>query len=90
VFLDSLPAPIRPIVRCIDRPTRLANRAYLFETRVGPGKLLVSGFNFAQALESGDPGATFLFDRLVHYALGTEFHPEALLPPEALEAKAAK
>src|SRR5438046_119498 len=34
VLLDSLPAKITPIVRCIDRPNRLANRAYLFEVAV--------------------------------------------------------
>src|SRR5439155_23990209 len=44
VLLNPLPAKIQPLVRCIDRPTRLADRAYLFEVAVGRGKLLVSGF----------------------------------------------
>ena len=90
VWLDPLPAKVRPLVRCIDRPTRLANRAYLFEVAVGPGKLLVSGFNFPQAIAARDPGGMFLFDQLVHYALGPDFAPEASLPVEALKGKATK
>ena len=90
VLLDALPVVIPPLVRCIDRPTRLANRAYLFEVSVGPGKLLVSGFNFAQAIAANDPGGLFLLDQLVHYALGPDFTPEGSLPVEALKLKAAK
>src|SRR5262249_14190766 len=89
VLLNSLLAKIRPLVRCIDRPTRLANRAYLFEASVGQGRLLVSGFNFARAIDSQDPAGIFLFDQLVRYALGSDFAPEVSLPEEALKGKAA-
>src|SRR6185503_16334711 len=75
ILLNSLPAKIQPLVRCIDRPTRLADRAYLFEVAVGRGKLLVSGFNFARAIDSRDPAGIFFFDRLVRYALGPDFNP---------------
>ncbi|MCI0537262.1 MAG: hypothetical protein L0Z50_18770 [Verrucomicrobiales bacterium] len=87
VLLTSLPAKIEPLVRCIDRPTRLADRAYLFEVSVGRGQLLVSSFNFAQALKSNDPAGIFLLDRLIHYALGPDFTPSASLPEEALTGK---
>jgi beta-galactosidase len=87
ILLNSLPAKIQPLVRCIDRPTRLADRAYLFEASVGRGKLLVSGFNFARAIESRDPAGIYLLDRLVRYALGPEFTPEASLPEAALKGK---
>lgn len=89
VFLNPLPSKIRPLVRCIDRPTRLMDRAYLFEAAVGRGKLLVSGFNFAGAITGEDPGAVFFFDRLVRYALGPEFAPAASLP-EDLPLEAAR
>ena len=59
VFLNKLPSKIKPLVRCIDRPTRLQDRAYLFEVAVGAGKLLVSGFNFIRATEAEDPAALF-------------------------------
>jgi beta-galactosidase len=90
VFLNPLPSKVRPLVRCIDRPTRLLDRAYLFEVAAGRGKLLVSGFNFARATDGADPGAAFFFDRLVRYALGPEFAPEASLPESALLGKAPK
>jgi hypothetical protein len=45
IFLDSLPGKIRPLVRCIDRPQRLSNRAYLFEARRQRNS--GHGFNFA-------------------------------------------
>jgi hypothetical protein len=87
ILLDGLAAGIEPLIRCIDRPTRFAERAYLFEATVGRGQLLVSGFNFARALEAKDPAAVFLFDRLLRYALGPDFSPRASLPKEALAGK---
>jgi hypothetical protein len=90
VLLTSLPVKIEPLVRCIDRPTRLANRAYLFEASAGRGKLLVSGFNFPQALKENDPAGIFLLDHLMRYALGSDFNPKAALPADALQTKAAK
>lgn len=90
ILLDPLPAKIEPLVRCIDRSTRLANRGYLFEASVGRGKFLVSGFNFTQALAAKDPGGIFLFDKLLRYALGPDFAPEVSLPAEALKGKATK
>ena len=90
ILLNPLPAKIQPLVRCIDRPTRLSDRAYLFEVAVGRGKLLVSGFNFARAIDSRDPAGIFLFDRLVRYALGPDFAPQVSLPEGALRGKAAQ
>lgn len=90
VFLNAMPSKVRPLIRCIDRPTRLLDRAYLFEVAVGRGKLLVSGFNFARAIEVEDPAAIFLLDQLVRYGLGPEFLPKATLPVEALLREKAK
>jgi beta-galactosidase len=90
ILLTPLQAKIEPLIRCIDRPTRLADRAYLFEAAIGRGKLLVSGLNFGQALKSSDPAAVFLFDRLVRYALGSDFNPKESLPVNVLQTKAAK
>ena len=67
------------MIRCIDRPTRLADRAYLFEVTVGRGKLLVSGFNFTGAIDTDDAASVFLFDQLIRYALGPDFRPQAIL-----------
>ncbi len=90
VLLSALPAKIEPLVRCIDRPTRLANRSYLFEASVGRGKLLVSRFNFGQALGLNDPAGIFLLDQLVRYALGPDFNPRVSLPAQVLQSNGAK
>jgi hypothetical protein len=90
VLLTGLPVRIEPIVRCIDRPTRLADRAYLFEASVGAGKLLVSSFNFVAALGANDAAGTFLLERLVRYAVGPDFDPKTSLPVAVLHDKAAK
>jgi hypothetical protein len=90
ILLTSLPVKIEPLVRCIDRPTRLADRAYLFEASVGRGKLMVSSFNFAQAMAASDPAGVFLLDRLIRYGMGGNFNPKAELPLASLRRKAPK
>ncbi|MCC7374441.1 MAG: hypothetical protein IT581_07280 [Verrucomicrobiales bacterium] len=87
ILLSPLPAKVEPIIRCIDRPTRLAHRAYLFEARVGKGRLLVTGFNFAQALEKQDPAGRYLLDQLIRYAASDRFQPKTTLPIESLVAQ---
>jgi beta-galactosidase len=77
-------------VRCIDRPTRLADRAYLFEVGVGRGKLMVSGFNFRGALAAKDPAATYSLGQLIGYMIGPEFNPKAALSLSDFYRKAAK
>lgn len=86
VLLDELDPGLSPIVRCIDMPQRLWNKAFLFEARVGAGSLLVSGFNFAGALKARDPAATYIAHALIRYASGDDFKPRANLSPERLKA----
>jgi hypothetical protein len=90
ILLSTLPARVDPIIRCIDRPTRLADRAYLFEACVGRGKLLVSGLNFHRSLTGKDPAGMYLLDQLIRYAMGSEFKPAVSLPSNVLEHKGAK
>ena len=86
--LDDLAVHIDPIVRSIDVPQRLSNRAFLFEARVGKGRLLVSGLNFAAALSGGDPAAAYLRDQLVRYGLSDAFAPKAELPKLSITSAA--
>jgi hypothetical protein len=90
VFLDELPSKISPVVRCIDRPQRLANRAYLFEATVGKGRLLVNGLNHAGALKAQDPAGLFFIDRLYRYVESSRFAPSAELSPDWLRARLKK
>ena len=87
ILLSEYPNRIDPIIRCIDRPTRLADRAYLFEARVGQGSLLVSGLNFPKAFKENDPAGIYLMSLLICYAMGPEFRPEVSLPISAPESQ---
>ncbi|HET6428091.1 MAG TPA: glycoside hydrolase family 2 TIM barrel-domain containing protein [Phycisphaerae bacterium] len=66
--------------------------AYLFEVRVGGGRMLVSGMNFT-GLNTGCPEACAMFESLLAYVAGDGFQPAARIPVEALRdylrAKAA-
>ncbi|MFH1073567.1 MAG: glycoside hydrolase family 2 TIM barrel-domain containing protein [Candidatus Firestonebacteria bacterium] len=59
--------------------------AYLFELRVGKGRLLVSGFNFT-GLNKGVPETCALFESLMNYVNSGDFKPEAGLGVKELEA----
>jgi beta-galactosidase len=86
ILLDQARVPGEPIVRMIDTPQRLTRKALLFETKVGPGRLLVSGFNFAAAVPAGDPAAAYCLDELIRYTMSDEFQPGASVAPETLRA----
>jgi beta-galactosidase len=85
--LDETPAFGEPLVRAIDIPQRLARNAYLFEARAGRGRLLASGFNFAEAVPAGDPAAVYFLNTLVAYALGDKFQPRGRVPLEYLRTR---
>ncbi|MBI2842949.1 MAG: hypothetical protein HYX78_06070 [Armatimonadetes bacterium] len=85
VVLDGLPVKVDPTVRCLDVHGTLRNKAYLFEVTVGRGRLLVSGFNFADAVNSSDP-AIYILDQLIRYALGPNFAPAGAIPADYLRA----
>lgn len=80
VLLDDLPTKIQPIIRCLDVHGELRNKAYLFEVRVGQGKLLATSMNFANGLQLKDPAAVYLLDELIRYSSGPEFEPISSLP----------
>jgi beta-galactosidase len=89
ILLDQTRVAGEPIVRMIDVPQRLERKAYLFETKVGPGRLLVSGFNFAAAVPAGDPAAIYFLDQLIRYTMGDQFQPKADVAPEDLRVSPA-
>ncbi|MCX5644185.1 MAG: hypothetical protein NTZ17_05800 [Phycisphaerae bacterium] len=86
ILLDQTHVTGEPIVRMIDTPQRLTRKALLFETKVGPGRLLVSGFNFSAAVPAGDPAAAYCLDELIRYTMSDEFQPGAGIAPEDLRA----
>jgi beta-galactosidase len=87
VLLGEVPGRLEPIVRVIDMPQRLWDKALLFEARVGQGRLLVSGFRFEAALKASDRAALYFLDELVRYALGPDFRPAGTIPLEYFAAR---
>jgi len=57
--------------------------AYLFEVRVGEGRLLVTGMNFT-GINTGDPAVCAMFESLVRYVGSPAFAPAAKLSPDEL------
>ena len=57
--------------------------AYLFDLRVGRGRLMVSGFNFT-GLDRDVPEACAMFESLVRCVASRSWKPKAAIGPEAL------
>lgn len=87
VNLDEVPGHIEPIVWALDVPSKLRRMAYLWEARVGKGKLLVSGFNLGQKQSSADPAQEWMYALLTRYASSRHFQPKANLPVEWLRQR---
>jgi hypothetical protein len=58
--------------------------AWLIETRVGNGRLLLSTLRMSENLDDARPEATYLFDRLLRYAESDRFQPEGSISEEEL------
>jgi beta-galactosidase len=57
--------------------------AYLFELRVGKGRLFVSAFNFT-GLNQADPETVGMFESIMRYLNSSSFAPKAAIETEAL------
>jgi hypothetical protein len=79
-LMDEFPVRIEPIVWCLDVPREMRRKAYLFEARVGKGKLLVSTMNFSQEIRETDPAAQYFYQCLKDYVNSDKFNPEKELP----------
>jgi hypothetical protein len=76
INLDRLPRELSPIVSAIDDWNRNWKLGLIFETRVGPGRLLVSAFD----LDADSPVARQLRRSLLDYAVGPAFEPAGSVP----------
>lgn len=82
--LDKMPGHIRPIVWAIDVPWKMRRMAYLWEARVGRGKLLVSAFSLGKRQREISPAVAWMHALLTRYASSSDFQPKAELPIEWL------
>ncbi len=90
VLMDAVPGKIEPIVWCLDVPWQMRPKAYLFEAKVGAGRLLVSTLNLSAAQRGADPAAAWLFYRLRAYVRSDEFRPSGEIPIDWLRKRVAQ
>ena len=84
IILNETPPDFRPIVQVIDNQERNVKLGAIFETRAGPGKLLVCALDLDTDLAKR-PAARQLRRSLLDYAAGDKFAPAHELPVELLE-----
>lgn len=82
--LIGAPPGFRPIVQPVPDFHHCHLLAQVFETRVGPGRLLVVGYDLAGAL-ADRPAARQLRRSLIHYLDGDAFKPSVDVPVAVLE-----
>jgi hypothetical protein len=87
VLLDNVPGRPEPIIQCIDVPWRMRRKAYLFEAKVGAGRLLVCTLNFSSGLRKRDPAAAWMLADLLRYAASDECRPAASIPADWLRSR---
>ena len=83
IILDETPTDFRPILQVIDNYERNSKLGTIFETRVGPGKLLVCAMDL-ETDATNRPAALQLKRSLLDYAAGAKFTPTHELPMELL------
>ncbi len=90
VVTEALPVRIDPIVWCLDVPWEMRRKAYLFEAKVGRGRLLVSAMNLSRPQRQADPAADWLYRRLLAYVRSDAFRPKVDLPMNWLRKRVAR
>jgi hypothetical protein len=64
----------------------LSKVGYIFEARIGSGRLLVTSLRICDLLDDSHPEAVYLFDCLLRYCESGKFQPRAEIAPESLTA----
>ncbi len=90
--LDGWPTDLQPIVGGIrttasflSKLKNLSRVGYVFEAKVGEGRLLVTTLRIREHFDEAYPDAIYLFDRLLRYASGDRFTPRFELTEELLQ-----
>ncbi len=74
IILNTLPIDINPIIQPIDAPWSSRKFSFMFELKVGKGKILICSMNFSD-MENEKPEVIYMFDQLLRYTLGDSFNP---------------
>jgi hypothetical protein len=94
--LDRLPK-ITPIIGGVrtragflSKAKELSKLGYVFEARVGAGRLLVTTLRIGGQLDDSHPEAVFLCDRLLRYCDSGEFQPQTAIAASQLNKEVAE
>jgi beta-galactosidase len=71
---------IRTKAGFLSKTKDLSRVGYVFEAKVGTGRLLVTSLRLGAHLDDQHPEAVFLFDRLLRYCDSDEFQPRGEIP----------
>ncbi|HEX9511444.1 MAG TPA: glycoside hydrolase family 2 TIM barrel-domain containing protein [Puia sp.] len=85
IYLDGVAAGLSPIVRVIDDWVTARPLGFIFECRVGEGKLLVSGIDLLTDA-AARPEARQLLYSLEQYMISPAFHPRQQVGAKRIEA----
>lgn len=85
LVLDALPKNLRPLVEVVDDWYRCRRVGLVFEARIGPGRLLVSGVDLLEDLDK-DPVARQFRASLLAYAAGEAFAPTVEVTMDAVRS----
>ena len=95
--LDRWPAELQPIIGGIrttagflSKSKDLSRVGYVFEAKVGEGRLLVTSLRFRDHFDEAYPEVLHLFDRLLRYATGPSFAPTVEVGDEQLRGAACR
>ena len=83
IVLDGTPAGYRPTVQVVDNFVRNHKLGLVFETRAGPGGLLVCAIDLAGHQDK--PEARQLLHSLLRYLASPDFAPQSELDPALLD-----
>ena len=90
--MDDWPKNLTPLVGAIRTTTAFLSKAknlsragYVFESKVGEGKLLISTLRLRENFDEAYPEAIYLFDCLLRYALSGDFTPQVEIGDDLLK-----
>jgi beta-galactosidase len=84
--LQPIIGGIRTTAGFLSKSKDLSRIGYVFEAKVGEGRLFVTSLRFREHLDEAYPEAIYLFDRLLRYVTGAGFAPTAAAGTDELRA----
>ena len=84
MVMNDLPQELEPLISVIDSYIVNDKLSYLWEAKVGDGKLMVCSINFVNELEQR-PASRQLYYSLISYIKSADFEPKFVLELNDLE-----